>query len=103
MWLRAPPPFPPPPPPPPQVFFYKRAQIFTGDVWGAFQGRGLGAFDDIARLTMFADYRVPLVLQRMGILRYSDALQAAVDAQEVLPAGAQFGICASEPLSLRAL
>ena len=71
-----------------QVFFYKRAQIFTGDVWGAFQGQGLGAFDDIAKLTMFADYRVPVVLKHMGILRYSDVLQAKVDAQEVLPAGA---------------
>lgn len=41
-----------------QVFFYKRAQIFVGDVWGAFGGQGLGAFDDIHCLTMFADYRV---------------------------------------------
>jgi hypothetical protein len=52
----------PPPPAPPrpcllQVFLYKRAQIFVGDVFGAFNGQGLGQFDDIDKLTMFADYR----------------------------------------------
>jgi hypothetical protein len=45
-----------------QVFLYKRAQIFTGDVWGRFEGKGLGDFgDSIGELTMFADYRVPVV------------------------------------------
>ena len=40
-----------------QVFLYKRAQIFAGDLFGAFGGRGLGAFHDIDQITMFADYR----------------------------------------------
>lgn len=40
-----------------QVFLYKRAQIFVGDLWGAFGGKGLGEFEDMDRLTMFADYR----------------------------------------------
>jgi hypothetical protein len=45
-----------------QVFFYKRAQIFVGDVWGRFNGESLGAFgDSVQQLTMFADYRVPVV------------------------------------------
>jgi len=39
-----------------QIFFYKRVQIFVGDVWGAYQGRGIGHFDDITALTMFPDY-----------------------------------------------
>lgn len=69
-----------------QVFLYKRAQIFVGDVWGAFGGQGLGTFDDIHCLTMFADYRVPVVLRQHGVLRYSNALAAAVDAgQELVP------------------
>jgi hypothetical protein len=41
-----------------QVFFYKRAQIFVADVYGAFAGEGIGSFGDIDQLTMFADYRV---------------------------------------------
>ena len=47
------------------IFFYKRAQIFTGDVWAAY-GKKTGnehpfAFRDMNELTMFADYRVPQV------------------------------------------
>ena len=34
------------------MFLYKRAQIFAGDLWGAFGGTGLGAFHDVDRLTM---------------------------------------------------
>ncbi len=44
-------------PPGRQVFLYKRAQIFVGDVYGAYGGKGLGAFWDVDQLTMFADYR----------------------------------------------
>lgn len=61
-----------------QVFFYKRAQIFASDVYGAFQGKGLGAFRDIHDLTTFADYRVPAVLHNLEVLRYSTALDTHV-------------------------
>lgn len=57
-----------------QVFFYKRAQIFAGDIWGAFHGKGLGFFTDVDNLTMFADYRVPQILRHWNILKYSDSL-----------------------------
>jgi hypothetical protein len=60
------------------VFFYKRAQIFVADVFGAFQGQGLGCFSDTGCLTMFADYRVPVVLRLKGILEYSPSLAAKV-------------------------
>lgn len=45
-----------------QVYFLKRAQIFVADLWFNFKGKGLGEFYDIDDLTMFADYRVPQVL-----------------------------------------
>lgn len=38
------------------------------------QGQGVGGFHDIGALTMFADYRVPVVLRQMGILKYSQDL-----------------------------
>lgn len=75
-----------------QIFFYKRAQIFAGDVWGAYGGEGIGVFDDIADLTMFADYRVPQLLRPLSILRYSDELAATIDAREELPAGSEMEI-----------
>lgn len=75
----------------------QRAQIFVGDLYGAFGGAGLGAFHDIDALTMFADYRVPVVLRHsLGVLRYSPALEAAVDAKQELAAGCE------EELEIRA-
>ena len=76
-----------------QVFLYKRAQIFVGDLWGRFNGRGLGRFDEsIKELTMFADYRVPVVLRNMGILKYEPNLARKVDQHnfstaDIVPAG----------------
>jgi hypothetical protein len=70
-----------------QVFFYKRAQIFVGDVWGAYGGSGLGDFGDIHRLTMFADYRVPQILQAKGVMVYDQDLKALVDSGGELPSG----------------
>ncbi|KAJ9534515.1 hypothetical protein QJQ45_022133 [Haematococcus lacustris] len=72
-----------------QVFFYKRAQIWVGDVYGALQGRGLAAFHDIAALTMFADYRVPVVLRVLGVLDYSPELEALVQARQQLMPGSE--------------
>lgn len=60
------------------MFLYKRAQIFVGDVYGAFGGQGLGHFTDIDQLTMFADYRVPVVLRELGVLQYSTELAQLV-------------------------
>ncbi|PNW81142.1 hypothetical protein CHLRE_07g344150v5 [Chlamydomonas reinhardtii] len=72
-----------------QVFLYKRAQIFVGDVYGAFRGQGLGMFWDIDQLTMFADYRVPVVLRTMGVLRYSQQLEDKIQRREQIPAGSE--------------
>lgn len=58
----------------------KRAQILPADLWGAFAGQGLGAFHDIDRLTAFADYKVPQVLEGLGVLRYDAALEEALEA-----------------------
>jgi hypothetical protein len=42
------------------------------------QGRGLGSFHDIHKLTMFADYRVPVVLRELGVLKYDEDLGSRV-------------------------
>ena len=41
----------------------------------------------VDRLTIFADNLVPHVLRLDGVLVYDDALAAAIDAQQELPAG----------------
>ncbi|MBA3534597.1 MAG: hypothetical protein H0T73_21985 [Ardenticatenales bacterium] len=74
------------------VYFYKRAQIFVGDLWGSFEGQGAGRFDDIDQLTMFADYRVPQLLRAEGILDYSERLATIVDLHRELPSGSELEI-----------
>ncbi len=69
------------------VPLYKRAQITAADLWLAFDGRGPGRFDDIDRLTIFADNLVPHVLRVDGILSYEDHLASRIDAEQLIPAG----------------
>jgi Potential Queuosine, Q, salvage protein family len=71
------------------VRFYKRAQICVADIYGAFGGKGWGAFSDLDQLTAFADYKVPQVLRHFGILEYHPALAERIDNQEPLAAGSE--------------
>jgi hypothetical protein len=75
-----------------QVFLYKRAQILAGDLWGSFGGQAWGRFDDIADLTMFADYRVPQLLREEGILHYGPRLAPLVDTGRQLDPGSEYEI-----------
>jgi hypothetical protein len=70
-----------------EVLFYKRAQLFAADLWGAFHGTRWGRFTDMDRLTAFADYKLPQVLCRLGILHYAAPLQEKVDRMERIEGG----------------
>jgi len=63
--------------------FYKRAQIAASDLALA----GVAEFDDLDRLTIFADNLVPHVLRTDGVLRYAGPLAAEIDAGRMLPVG----------------
>jgi hypothetical protein len=65
--------------------FWKRAQIAANDLALA----GVAEFSDLDRLTIFADNLVPHVLRVDGVLRYDPALSARIDAEELLPPGAE--------------
>jgi hypothetical protein len=65
--------------------FYKRAQITANDLVLA----GVGAFEDVDRLTIFADNLVPHVLRLEGVLVYHPTLAALVDGGQPLPAGGE--------------
>ncbi|XP_047311506.1 queuosine salvage protein-like [Impatiens glandulifera] len=79
-----------------QVFLYKRAQIFAADLWGAFKGKGYGEFHDITKVTMFADYIVPAVLQQLGVLKYSPGLSSIIQSSKEIVSGSE------EEIELRA-
>ncbi|XP_017868382.1 PREDICTED: UPF0553 protein C9orf64 [Drosophila arizonae] len=70
-----------------RVALWKRAQILVGDLWSCYRGQGLGQFDDIEMVTMFADYRVPQVLVHFGSLQYSPELLEVLQKDTILENG----------------
>ncbi|OWA51955.1 UPF0553 protein C9orf64 [Hypsibius exemplaris] len=70
-----------------KVEFYKRAQVVVADIWSCFENSGYGHFSDIDSLTIFADYRIPQVLNFFGATKYSDELQVKLKANEVFKYG----------------
>ncbi|QDS74677.1 hypothetical protein FKW77_009555 [Venturia effusa] len=75
-----------------RVRFLKRAQIFVADIWAAFEGEGWGRFDDIDRLTMFADYRIPQMLHTMGCMLFSPPLERDIRKQVAIKSGSTWEI-----------
>jgi hypothetical protein len=69
------------------VRFLKRAQICVADLWAAFNGEDWGEFEDIDKITMFADYRVPQILNTLGCLWYSPLLDHAIRQKKVIESG----------------
>jgi len=71
------------------VPFYKRAQILASDLALALDGRGFGRFDDLQKLTIFADNLVPHVLRLDGILTYDRNLLDRIEGGDLLAAGSE--------------
>lgn len=71
------------------VPFFKRAQLSAADLALALNGHARGRFDDLDRLTIFADNLVPHVLRLDGILAYGDDLVARIEREELIPVGSR--------------
>ena len=65
----------------------KRAQITAVDLFGTFDGREWGKLTGLDGLTAFADYKVPQILRRLGILVYDATLTETVDRGVLIPPG----------------
>lgn len=72
-----------------RVRFYKRAQIAAADLSRLLTGDRLGRLHGLERLTAFADYKVPQVMRKEGMLRLGAELARKVDAREPLAAGGE--------------
>jgi len=59
----------------------------VADLWAAFDGQTWGEFDDIDKITMFADYRVPQILNSLGCLGYSPLLDHAIRKKKMIESG----------------
>jgi len=58
-----------------KIYFLKRAQIFISDIYYAFQGKHYGFFKNMEDLTIFADYKLPQLLEAEGVLVYDETLK----------------------------
>jgi hypothetical protein len=65
----------------------KRAQVTASHLAQATGGEGIGRFDDLDRLTAFADNLVPHVLRMAGVLVYDDDLAGRIGREELLDPG----------------
>lgn len=72
-----------------EVSFYKRAQLVASDLSKAFDNKGHGYFNDIDRLTIFADNAIPHVLRSAGILCYHNTLASRIDKGELIQSGSK--------------
>jgi hypothetical protein len=65
--------------------FFKRVQLIPAMIYGRFQKENI--FNDIDFLTVFADYRVPQTLRKLGLVDYSDSLNKKIINREYLEVG----------------
>eukprot|EP00474_Spongospora_subterranea_P003379 CRZ03837.1 hypothetical protein [Spongospora subterranea] len=86
-----------------QYKFLKRAQILIADLWSCFDGKGIGKFDNINEVTMFADYRVPQSLLNLGIISYSEKLLSTLaDGQKLNELNENVVLFGREEIEIRA-
>lgn len=72
-----------------EILFYKRAQLLVADIYQAFKGKGFGNLKNISQLTACADYKLPQILRKNGILIYSKELSKKIDAKIQLEKGSK--------------
>jgi hypothetical protein len=66
-----------------EVPFYKRAQLTSADLSVA----QVAEFDDLDRLTIFADNLVPHVLRMDGVLQYDPDLLERINREDLIQPG----------------
>jgi Queuosine salvage protein len=72
------------------VRFWKLAQLSVWILEATLPG-GTG-FEDLGRLTAFADYIVPAALRVLGITKYSDELESAIREGRMIEAGSPWEV-----------
>jgi hypothetical protein len=68
-----------------RVRFDKRAQLLLWQLHARFRENGFFALEDPEKLTIFADYIVPVALRLLGILSYSPELERRIRERNLVP------------------
>lgn len=72
-----------------EIYFQKRVQLLTADIYQMFDGQGFGALRNTETITACADYKLPQILRKLGILIYTDSLANKIDNKIELPHGSE--------------
>lgn len=72
-----------------EICFYKRAQLLTADISQFFSGTEFGDLKQMGELTACADYKLPQILRKQGIIEYVDELAQRIDQKIEIPHGSQ--------------
>ena len=70
-----------------RVHFYKRAQLLVSDIYQAFGNKGPGELTKMDQFTACADYKIPQVLRKLGILQYDISISEKIDSMVLLSHG----------------
>lgn len=62
-----------------KIYFQKRAQLLVADIYQMFNGDGYGKMKNLDEITACADYKLPMVLRKLGILEYSKEIRDKID------------------------
>lgn len=68
-----------------EIYFYKRAQLLVADIYQIFDGKSFGDLSGVDQLTACADYKLPQILRKSGILEYATELAEKVDDKREIP------------------
>ncbi len=71
------------------VYFLKRAQIFPSDLSFALPHFPLAQFTNMENLTIFADYKLPQIVEAFEVLQYAPELEQDILEEWLIPAGSQ--------------
>lgn len=67
-----------------KVFFYKRVQLLLSDIYQMLNNKESINFKNVDELTACADYKLPQILRKLGILEYSEELAKKIDSKQEL-------------------
>src|SRR5690606_30555464 len=66
------------------VYFNKRAQLLCSDINHILTRNGAQGLQNVDMLTACADYKIPFILRRFGILQYSKQLSSIIDEKVLI-------------------
>lgn len=73
-----------------EIKFYKRAQLLADNIYSLSEcGLISSKLKGEEKLTSFADYKLPQLLRKFGVLKYSDGLAEKVDNMIKIPHGSK--------------